>query len=62
MIARSAYVQLRYSPVLLGLTLLGLLWLFAVPPVAALAGLAGLAAGTGSGTAGVPLPGWPAGC
>ena len=48
MIARSAYVQLRYSPVLLGLTLLGLLWLYAVPPVAALAGLAGLAAGAAS--------------
>lgn len=51
MIARSAYVQLRYSPVLLGLTLLGLLWLYAVPPVAALAGLAGLA-GLAAGAAG----------
>ena len=49
MIARSAYVQLRYSPVLLGLTLLGLLWLYAVPPVAAVAGLAGLAARAGGG-------------
>ena len=61
MIARSAYVQLRYSPVLLGLTLLGLLWLYAVPPVAALAGLAGLAAGAGSGAAwcaAAGLAGW----
>jgi hopene-associated glycosyltransferase HpnB len=52
MIARSAYVQLRYSPVLLGLTLVGLLWLYAVPPVAAVAGLAalaGLGAGVGLG-------------
>ena len=56
MIARSAYVQLRYSPVLLGLTLVGLLWLYAVPPVAAVAGLAALAglgagAGVGAGAA-----------
>ena len=61
MIARSAYVQLRYSPVLLGLTLLGLLWLYAVPPVAALAGLAGLAAGAGPAAAwcaGAGLAGW----
>jgi hopene-associated glycosyltransferase HpnB len=61
MIARSAYVQLRYSPVLLGLTLLGLLWLYAVPPVAALAGLAGLAAGAGPGAAwcaAAGLAGW----
>ena len=61
MIARSAYVQLRYSPVLLGLTLLGLLWLYAAPPVAALAGLAGLAAGAGPGAAwcaAAGLAGW----
>jgi hopene-associated glycosyltransferase HpnB len=61
MIARSAYVQLRYSPVLLGLTLIGLLWLYAVPPVAALAGLAGLAAGTGPAAAwcaAAGLAGW----
>ena len=61
MIARSAYVQLRYSPVLLGLTLLGLLWLYAVPPVAALAGLAGLAAGAGPAgawCAAAGLAGW----
>jgi hopene-associated glycosyltransferase HpnB len=60
MIARSAYVQLRYSPVLLGLTLLGLLWLYAVPPVAALAGLAGLAAGAAwsAWCAAAGLAGW----
>ena len=55
MIARSAYVQLRYSPVLLGLTLLGLLWLYAVPPVA------GLATGAGSAAAwcaAAGLAGW----
>jgi hopene-associated glycosyltransferase HpnB len=64
MIARSAYVQLRYSPVLLAGTILGLLFLYAAPPaglatwvVAALAGraapagvagLVGLLAMTGS--------------
>jgi hopene-associated glycosyltransferase HpnB len=31
MIARSAYVQLRYSPVLLVLTVLGMAWLFLLP-------------------------------
>ncbi len=61
MIARSAYVQLRYSPVLLGLTLLGLLWLYAVPPVAAVAGLAGLAGAAvpaATWCAGMGLAGW----
>lgn len=61
MIARSAYVQLRYSPALLGLTLLGLLWLYAAPPVAAVAGLAGLAAGGGAAAvwcAAAGLAGW----
>ena len=38
MVARSAYVQLRHSPVLLVLTTLGLALVFLVPPVAALAG------------------------
>jgi hopene-associated glycosyltransferase HpnB len=38
MVARSAYVQLRYSPLLLGLTTLGLALVFLVPPVAALFG------------------------
>ena len=38
MIARSAYVQLRYNPLLLAGTLLGLLLLYAVPPAGLLAG------------------------
>lgn len=38
MIARSAYVQLRYSPLLLAGTILGLALLFVVPPVATLRG------------------------
>ena len=46
MVARSAYVQLRHSPVLLAGTILGLALLFVVPPLAALSGHgAGLAAG-----------------
>ena len=40
MIARSAYVQLDLSPVRLGLSLLGLCLLFAVPPVTAVMGSA----------------------
>jgi hopene-associated glycosyltransferase HpnB len=38
MVARSAYVQLRHSPLLLAGTILGLGLLFVVPPVAAFAG------------------------
>ncbi|USI71664.1 glycosyltransferase [Sphingomonas morindae] len=48
MIARSAYAQLRYSPLLLLLTLCGMALVYCVPPLAVLAGgwtsLAGLAA------------------
>jgi hopene-associated glycosyltransferase HpnB len=45
MVARSAYVQLRYSPLLLAGTILGLALLFVAPPAAALTGhWAGLAA------------------
>jgi hopene-associated glycosyltransferase HpnB len=61
MIARSAYTQLRYSPVLLALTLAGLAWLYVLPPAAAVAGLAGAAAGGGAAagwTAGAGLAGW----
>jgi hypothetical protein len=61
MIARSAYTQLRYSPGLLALTLAGLLWLYALPPVAAVAGLASVAAGGGAAagwTALAGLAGW----
>lgn len=47
MIARSAYTQLRHSPLLLGGTLLGLLLLYAVPPVFGLAFLAVALSGGG---------------
>jgi hopene-associated glycosyltransferase HpnB len=61
MVARSAYTQLRYSPAALAATLAGLLWLYALPPAAALGGLSWLAAG-GGGTAGwlaaAGLAGW----
>ena len=45
MVARSAYTQLRYSPVLLAGTVAGLAWLYLLPPMATLGGLAGAAAG-----------------
>jgi len=47
MIVRSAYTQLRFSPLLLAGTLLGLLVMYAVPPVLGLAFLA-VALGGGS--------------
>jgi hopene-associated glycosyltransferase HpnB len=61
MVARSAYTQLRYSPALLAGTLLGLLFLYALPLAGAVAGLAAL--GTGGGglaalTFGAGLAGW----
>ncbi len=61
MMARSAYTQLRYSPAALGGTLAGLLWLYALPPAAGLAGLGWLAAGGGLAAAVlaiVGLAGW----
>jgi hopene-associated glycosyltransferase HpnB len=61
MVARSAYTQLRYSPALLAAVLAGLAWLYLLPPVAALAGLAALAAGGGSTAAwcaAAGLAGW----
>ena len=65
MVARSAYTQLRYSPVLLAGTLLGLLFLYALPPVGTVIGLAALLAGHGAGvgvpaalTFGAGLAGW----
>jgi hypothetical protein len=48
MVARSAYTQLRYSPLLLAGTLAGLAWLYLLPPAAAIAGLAAAAAGGGT--------------
>ena len=61
MVARSAYTQLRYSPLLLAGTLAGLAWLYLLPPAAALAGLAAAAAGGGAAalaTAAAGLAGW----
>ncbi len=52
MIARSAYTQLRYSPLLLAGTIAGLLLLYAVPPAAAIAGLAALASAGAGGPGG----------
>jgi hopene-associated glycosyltransferase HpnB len=50
MIARSAYVQLRYNPALLAGTLVGLLLLYAVPPAGVIAALIGVGVGA-TGTA-----------
>jgi hopene-associated glycosyltransferase HpnB len=63
MIARSAYTQLRYSPMLLAGTVVGLLLLYAAPPAGAIVWLAVAAAGGHSGTATVlagvaGLAGW----
>jgi len=55
MIARSAYVQLRYNPALLAGTLAGLLLLYAVPPAGVIAAL--IAAGVGSTGAAVAVTG-----
>jgi len=63
MVARSAYTQLRYSPVLLAATIAGLLLIYAVPPAAAVAGTAGAAAGGGAAAAwytAAGLAGWAA--
>lgn len=51
MVARSAYDQLRYSPLLVVGTVLGMLLLYAVPPLATLGGLAAAALG-------VPAAAW----
>jgi hopene-associated glycosyltransferase HpnB len=61
MVARSAYTQLRYSPAAVAGTVAGLLWLYILPPAAALGGLAGLAAGGGGSLgwlAAAGLAGW----
>jgi hypothetical protein len=52
MIARSAYTQLRHSPAVLAGTICGLLWLYVLPPAAAVGGLAWVVAG-GGGDAGL---------
>jgi hopene-associated glycosyltransferase HpnB len=63
MVARSAYVQLRYSPLVLAGTILGLLFLYVLPPaglltwaIAALAGDGAAKSAVLAGTAG--LTGW----
>ena len=45
MVARSAYIQLNYSPALLAATIIGLLFLYVLPPVGAVIGLAVLLSG-----------------
>src|SRR5712691_7913244 len=64
MVARSAYTQLNLSPALLAATLIGLLFLYVLPPAGAVIGLAVLLGG-GSGlsalaalAAGAGLAGW----
>ncbi len=54
MVTRSAYTQLNYSPLLLTGTLLGLLFLYVLPPAAAITGLALLATRTAGATATAP--------
>jgi hopene-associated glycosyltransferase HpnB len=66
MVARSAYIQLRYSPWLLAGTVAGLAFLYLLPPAGAIAGIAALATGAATGaastaaalTAGAGLAGW----
>jgi len=66
MVARSAYTQLRCSPLVLAGTLTGLLFLYALPPAGAITGLVAVLAGaTGTGatgtaalTLGAGLAGW----
>ncbi len=48
MVARSAYIQLRYSPWLLAGTVAGLAFIYLLPPAGAITGLAALAAGAAS--------------
>ncbi|MGH3286418.1 MAG: glycosyltransferase, partial [Streptosporangiaceae bacterium] len=54
MVARSAYIQLRYSPWLLAGTVAGLAFVYLLPPAGAITGLAALAAlaAGAAGTAG----------
>jgi hopene-associated glycosyltransferase HpnB len=59
MIARSAYIQLHYSPWLLAATIAGLLFTYALPPAGAIAGLAaGAATAPAALAAGAGLAGW----
>jgi hopene-associated glycosyltransferase HpnB len=59
MVARSAYLQLRYSPWLLAATVAGLAFVYVLPPAGAIAGLAaGAATGPAALAAGAGLAGW----
>ena len=59
MVARSAYIQLNYSPALLAATIIGLLFLYVLPPAGAVIGLAaGAATGPAALAAGAGLAGW----
>ncbi|MGO9081853.1 MAG: glycosyltransferase, partial [Streptosporangiaceae bacterium] len=58
MVARSAYTQLRYSPAALAGTVLGLAWLYLLPPAAALAGLAVVLTGGSGWLLAAGLAGW----
>ena len=61
MVARSAYTQLRYSPAALAGTVIGLAWIYLLPPAAAIGGAVGIAAGGGGGfgwIAAAGLVGW----
>jgi hopene-associated glycosyltransferase HpnB len=60
MIARSAYTQLRYNPLLLLGTVLGLAFVYLVPPAALLTGLlgAGAVGAVGAGGVGWLTAGW----
>jgi len=57
MIARTAFVQLRFSAWILAGTVVGMLLLYAVPPAAAITGLVGLLAGTPGSLAALCLGG-----
>jgi hopene-associated glycosyltransferase HpnB len=62
MIARSAYVQLRYNPLLLAGTIIGLLVLYIAPPAGVIAALIATAAGAAGPSAAIAglagLTGW----
>ena len=66
MVARSAYTQLNYSPALLAATIIGLLFLYVLPPAGAVIGLAVLLSGGAAAqdagpaalAAGAGLAGW----
>jgi hypothetical protein len=59
MVSRSAYTQLNYSPVLLTGTIIGLLFIYVLPPAGAIVGLAaGAATWPAALAAGAGLAGW----